>query len=197
MRQYASAGAIVVTTDLRQPRTLLLDQVRATGERQTVAAKGRLEPGEAPLVAAFREVAEEAGLHDVIYAGYLGQQAYRFTDNDGTSAAKTVDWFLFAADGSTALVRGEEGFTAARWIDLDAAGDEASHAGFAEYLRRAANVVAWRQLRPLPFSTVLNEVIRDVAGQAAVIFAEQPGAGIGVAAQRLAATTSKVGAIST
>ncbi|MER7006272.1 NUDIX domain-containing protein [Dactylosporangium sp. NPDC000555] len=180
MRQYASAGAIVVTTDLRQPRTLLLDQVRVTGERQTVAAKGRLEPGEAPLAAALREVAEEAGLHDVIYAGYLGQQAYRFTDNDGTPAAKTVDWFLFAADDTTALTRGEEGFTTARWIDLDTAGDEASHAGFGEYLRRAADIVSWRQHRPLPFSTLLDRVIRDVADQATAILAEQPDAGVGV-----------------
>jgi 8-oxo-dGTP pyrophosphatase MutT (NUDIX family) len=180
MRQYASAGAIIVTTDLQRPRTLLLDQVRATGERQTVAAKGRLEPGEAPLAAALREVAEEAGLHDVIYAGYLGRQAYEFTDNDGTPAAKTVDWFLFAADDTIALARQEEGFTTARWIDLDSAVGEASHAGFSQYLHRAADIVAWRQHRPLPFSTRLDQVIRNIADQAAAIFDQHPDAGLGV-----------------
>jgi 8-oxo-dGTP pyrophosphatase MutT (NUDIX family) len=180
MRQYASAGAIVVTTDLRQPRTLLLDQVRATGERQTVAAKGRLEPGEAPLAAALREVGEEAGLHDVLYAGYLGRQAYGFTDNDGTPATKTVDWFLFAADDTTTLARQEEGFTTARWIDLDTAAAKASHAGFSEYLHRAANIVAWRQQRPLPFSTRLDTIVRTIADQAAAILAQCPEAGLGI-----------------
>ncbi|MEV6924539.1 NUDIX domain-containing protein [Dactylosporangium sp. NPDC051485] len=180
IRQYASAGAIVVTTDLHQPRTLLLDQVRATGERQTVAAKGRLEPGEAPLAAALREVAEETGLHHTSYAGYLGQQAYHFTDNDGTPAAKTVDWFLFAADDTSTLARREEGFSAARWVDLEAAGHEASHAGFDEYLQRAADIVAWRQDRPLAFSALLDRAIREVADRAAVLLADQPEAGIGV-----------------
>jgi len=181
IRQYASAGAIVVTTDLHRPRTLLLDQVRTTGERQTVAAKGRLEPGEAPLAAALREVAEEAGLHHTSYAGYLGQQAYHFTDNDGTPAAKTVDWFLFAADADASiLARREEGFSAARWVDLEAAGHEASHAGFGAYLQRAADIVAWRQDRPLAFSAQLDRVIREVADQAAVLLVDQPEAGIGV-----------------
>jgi 8-oxo-dGTP pyrophosphatase MutT (NUDIX family) len=183
IRQYASAGAIVVTTDLRNSRTLLLDQVRVTGERQTVAAKGRLEPDEAPLAAALREVAEETGLDDVVYAGYLGQQAYRFTDNDSTPAAKTVDWFLVAAPDTTTTTttaRREEGFTAARWVDLTTAAADASHAAFADYLARAAEVLAWRQDKPLPFSTALDRVVRDLAGQATAILADQSGAGIGV-----------------
>ncbi|WP_433608043.1 NUDIX domain-containing protein [Dactylosporangium sp. CA-139114] len=180
IRQYTSAGAIVVTTDLHRPRTLLLDQVRATGERQTVAAKGRLEPGEAPLAAALREVAEETGLRRTRYAGYLGQQAYHFTDDDGTPAAKTVDWFLFAADDTSTLARREEGFSAARWVELEAAGREASHAGFGEYLHRASDIIAWRQHRPSPFSALLDRVIRDVADRAAVLLADRPEAGIGV-----------------
>ncbi|WP_223884507.1 NUDIX domain-containing protein [Micromonospora craniellae] len=76
IRRYASAGAVVTAGDLRKPDFLLLDQVRRTGERQTVAPKGRLEPDEAPLRAARREVAEEAGLTDTHYSAYLGQEAY-------------------------------------------------------------------------------------------------------------------------
>ncbi|WP_230415991.1 NUDIX domain-containing protein [Micromonospora tarapacensis] len=90
-RRYASAGAVVATGDLSSPQILLLDQVRKSGEQQTVGPKGRLEPGESPLQAARREVAEEAGLTNTHYGAYLGQEAYTFTDNDGTVAAKTVD----------------------------------------------------------------------------------------------------------
>lgn len=186
-RQYASAGAIVVATDLRRPRVLLLEQTRASGERQTVAPKGRLEPGEAPLAAAVREVAEEAGLDEVSYAGYLGQQAYRFTDKDGTPAAKSVDWFLLTADDSATTPRLEEGFTAARWVDPNDAATVASHAEFGPYLDRAAELIAWRQPTPLPFSTTLDRAIREIATKATkiatkatIIVADYPAAGIGV-----------------
>jgi 8-oxo-dGTP pyrophosphatase MutT (NUDIX family) len=179
-RQYASAGAIVVTTDLQRSRVLLLEQTRANGERQTVAPKGRMEAGEAPLAAAIREVAEEAGLDDVGYAGYLGQQAYRFTDRDGTPAAKSVDWFLLTADDSATTARLEEGFTAARWIDPDDAATVASHAEFGPYLDRAADLIAWRQQAPLPFSTKLDRAVRDVATEASAILIDCVAAGIGV-----------------
>lgn len=49
MRTYRSAGAVVISTSLDQPEVLLLEQVRKTGERQVVAPKGRIEPGESPV----------------------------------------------------------------------------------------------------------------------------------------------------
>ncbi|WP_213456989.1 NUDIX domain-containing protein [Rhizomonospora bruguierae] len=163
IRRYASAGAVVVTTDVTDPRTLLLDQTRVTGERQTVAPKGRIEPGESPLAAAVREVAEEAGLTALGYAGYLGQEAYQFTDNDGAQAAKTVDWFLLTTATTDADARAAEGFTGARWFDPDDAVRVASHPGFVTHLRRTANLIRWRQGGTLPFSATVNAVVTQVA----------------------------------
>ncbi|MBT8227426.1 MAG: NUDIX domain-containing protein [Dactylosporangium sp.] len=177
-RQYTSAGAVVTTTDVDRPRALLLDQVRVTGQRQTVAPKGRLEPGESPLAAAFREVTEEAGLRDLAYAGYLGQDSYAFTDNDGQPAAKTVDWFLLTTGDPTTNVRAGEGFTAARWVDLDQAASVASHPGFAVYLDRAADLLAWRRSTPVAHSRLLNQVVRQAAAGASAILSDQPGAGL-------------------
>jgi 8-oxo-dGTP pyrophosphatase MutT (NUDIX family) len=180
MRQYTSAGAVVTTTDVYRPRALLLDQVRVTGQRQTVAPKGRLEPGESPLAAALREVTEEAGLRDLAYAGYLGQDSYAFTDNDGQPAAKTVDWFLLTTGDPTTNVRAGEGFTAARWVDLAQAASVASHLGFAVYLDRAADLLAWRRATPVAHSQLLNRLVRQAAAGASAILSDQPGAGLGV-----------------
>ncbi|MBT8224387.1 MAG: NUDIX domain-containing protein [Dactylosporangium sp.] len=179
MRQHTSAGA-VVTTDVDHPRVLLLDQVRVTGQRQTVAPKGRLEPGESPLAAALREVTEEAGLCDLAYAGYLGQDHYAFTDNDGQPAAKTVDWFLLTTDDPTTSILAGEGFTAARWVDLDQAADVATHPGFAVYLDRASDLLAWRRSTPVPHSRFLDRLVRQAASEASAILADQPGAGVAV-----------------
>lgn len=180
IRQYASAGAVVVTTDINDTRTLLLDQVRATGERQTVAPKGRIEPGESPFATAVREVAEEAGLTEVAFAGYLGQESYRFTDNDGTPAAKTVDWFLLAADDTATTARAAEGFTATRWLTFDQATEVASHPGFVSYLDRAAGILAWRRSAGRPISAVVGSVVRSVADGAQALLDGCPGAGVAV-----------------
>ncbi|WP_432049434.1 NUDIX domain-containing protein [Verrucosispora sp. NA02020] len=180
IRQYASAGAVVTAGDLRNPDFLLLDQVRRTGERQTVAPKGRLEPGEAPLRAARREVAEEAGLTDTHYSAYLGQEAYTFTDNDGVPAAKTVDWFLFTATTTAITPAQDEGFVEARWLDAAAARQAASHAQFQQLLDRALAVIVWRATTPSPFSQDLSELVSQVAADAQAAFTEHSEAGLGL-----------------
>ncbi|WBB92112.1 NUDIX domain-containing protein [Verrucosispora sp. WMMC514] len=176
-RLYSSAGAIVVSSDLHRPRMLLLEQIRTTGERQVVAPKGRIEPGESPLIAAAREVSEEAGLHDMRYVAYLGQEAYRFTDHDGTPARKTVDWFLFAATDTTATARQSEGFVAAQWHDLPDALTAASHASFHKYVRRADEIIAWRRSGPLDYSEALSQAVWGFSRQANALLAKHPGAG--------------------
>ncbi|MCG5467044.1 NUDIX domain-containing protein [Micromonospora sp. MED01] len=142
IRRYASAGAVVTTNDLGAPSILLLDQVRGNGERQTVAPKGRLEPSEAPLQAAVREVAEEAGLTGTQYGAYLGQEKYVFTDNDGSPAAKTVDWFLFTTATTAATPARDEGLVEARWLDASAARRAATHVEFQRILDRALAIIA-------------------------------------------------------
>lgn len=179
-RRYASAGAVVTTDDLSSPHVLLLDQVRKTGERQTVAPKGRLEPGEAPLHAAKREVAEEAGLTDTHYSAYLGQEAYTFTDNDGTPAAKTVDWFLFTTATTATTPARDEGFVQAHWLKAPAARQAASHPQFQQMLNRALAVITWRAAHPLPFSRKLSRLVDQVAAEAQAAIAGHPDAGVGL-----------------
>ncbi|MDG4807188.1 NUDIX domain-containing protein [Micromonospora sp. WMMD1120] len=179
-RRSASAGAVVVTDDLSSPQILLLDQVRKTGERQTVAPKGQLEPGEAPLQAARREVAEEAGLTSTCYSGYLGQEAYTFTDNDGMPAAKVVDWFLFTTSTTVTTPAREEGFVQARWLEAPAARQAASHPQFQQVLDRAVAVITWRAAHPLPFSRKLSHLVDQMAAEAEAAIAGHPDAGVGL-----------------
>ncbi|MCG5450974.1 NUDIX domain-containing protein [Micromonospora hortensis] len=180
IRRYASAGAVVTTNDLGAPSILLLDQVRGNGERQTVAPKGRLEPSEAPLQAAVREVAEETGLTGTHYGAYLGQEKYVFTDNDGSPAAKTVDWFLFATATTAATPARDEGFVQARWLDAPAARRAATHIEFQRILDRALAIIAWRSAGPLPFSRSLSQLITEVATEAQAAIAGHPEAGVGL-----------------
>lgn len=179
MRSYRSAGAVVVSTSLDQPEVLLLEQVRKTGERQVVAPKGRIEPGESPVVAAAREVAEESGLDEVRYVAYLGRQAYGFTDDDGTPAEKTVDWFLFATDSQATTTETAEGFLSARWCALDEAQTVISHYNFGEYLRRATEVVNWRRAA-LGYSTQLSNAILTISRQASTLLDNESNAGLGL-----------------
>lgn len=178
-RTYRSAGAVVVSTSLERPQILLLEQVRKTGERQVVAPKGRIEPGESPVVAAAREVAEESGLDEVRYVAYLGRQAYGFTDADGAPAEKTVEWFLFATDSQVTTAAAAEGFVSARWYDLDDARTAISHPNFGEYLQRATEVVNWRRAA-LGYSTQLSDAIFTVSQQASALFDNEPNAGLGL-----------------
>jgi 8-oxo-dGTP pyrophosphatase MutT (NUDIX family) len=171
---------VVTTDDLDHPRVLLLDQVRTNGERQTVSPKGRLEPGEAPLAAAIREVTEEAGVTNLRYAAYLGQQSYTFIDNDSTPAEKSVDWFLFTTSDTTTAPAAEEGFVAARWVGAREARTAASHAKFGDILDRALTVLEWRATGPLPISPTVDTVVRDVAAAASRIVAAYPTAGVGL-----------------
>ncbi|MEV1013083.1 NUDIX domain-containing protein [Micromonospora sp. NPDC049801] len=180
IRRYASAGAVVTTNDLGAPSILLLDQVRGNGERQTVAPKGRLEPSEAPLQAAVREVAEEAGLTGTQYGAYLGQEKYVFTDNDGSPAAKTVDWFLFTTATTTTTPARDEGFVQARWLDAPAARRAATHLEFQQILDRALAIIAWRSAGPLPFSRSLSKLVTAVATEAQAAIAGHPEAGVGL-----------------
>lgn len=181
MRTYASAGAVVVSPDPARPLTLLLEQVRSSGERQVVAPKGRVENNESPLLAAIREVGEEAGLYRVRYVAYLGQQSYRFTDRDQVPASKTVDWFLLTADDTTTSINEAEGFRAARWLPLDEAMAAASHSGFRPYLERAHDLIAWRREACLGYDDTPAELVLQISAAATALLTRHPGVGLGLA----------------
>lgn len=175
---YASAGAVIVSPDPARPSTLLLEQIRASGERQVVAPKGRIEGNESPLLTALREVGEEAGLHEVRYVAYLGRQSYRFKINDGAEARKAVDWFLFAADSTTTTVGEAEGFRSARWLPFDEAIATASHGGFRLYLERARDIIAWRHDAGLGYDDAPAEPVTRISTEATALLRQHPGVGL-------------------
>jgi 8-oxo-dGTP pyrophosphatase MutT (NUDIX family) len=175
---YRSAGAIVVSRDPTNPMTLLLEQVRASGERQVVAPKGTIEAGESPLAAAAREVREETGITDLAYVGFLGQQRYTFTDYDGSPAEKTVDWFLFATEIGPVQPRAVEGFVSARWQSFSDAADAASHAGFRSYLDSAADIITWRRPAGNMVAMTLSDSVWRLTDETSGVLADQPEAGI-------------------
>ena len=82
--------------------------------------KGTVDPGEAPLQAALREVREETGL--MCEAGQaLPTSRYFFTGAGGTRVAKTVDFWLMspiagAIDAIDEEMRAE--VAEARWLPL-------------------------------------------------------------------------------
>lgn len=196
-RTYRSAGAIVVSSDPTNAATLLLEQVRSTGERQVVAPKGTIEAGESPLIAAQREVREEAGLTELMSVGFLGQQRYGFTDRDGEAAEKSVDWFLFASETWDVTPRTSEGFTGAEWLPLDKALQTASHAGFSRYLERAQDIISWRKPGRLAYSGVLSEVVWHIAHQASDLLGADADSGLALCGSAAQATSSPAGVTST
>jgi 8-oxo-dGTP pyrophosphatase MutT (NUDIX family) len=140
-RTHRSSGAVVVSTGGCEPRVLLLEQVRATGERQWVAPKGTIEAGETPLAAAVREVSEEAGLTGLHVAGHLGSQEYAYISHAGHRVAKTVDWYLFLSDHEDAVPRAAEGFVAVRWLPLAEAAAAFTHPEFRPFIERARRLL--------------------------------------------------------
>ncbi len=72
------------------------------GEQVWALPKGRPEPGEAPLAAALREVAEETGRAVTAAADEPVYRAdYWYTARDGDRVHKRVDWFLMTVTGAT------------------------------------------------------------------------------------------------
>lgn len=179
-RTHRSAGAIVVSPHPTDATTLLLEQVRTTGERQVVAPKGTIEPGESPLATAAREVREEAGITNLTYIGYIGQQRYGFNDRDGEPAEKTVDWFLFATRDREAMPQVAEGFISVQWLPLDAAVSAATHPEFRAYVNQARDLIAWRRHGTLAYSAAMSNVIWEMAEGASELLSYCPDAGIGL-----------------
>lgn len=96
--------------------------------------KGKLEPGEHPLVAAVREVQEETGVRGLPEAR-LPRVAYRLPD--GTP--KTVDfWVLRAVDDPATGAADPDEVDAVAWTPLHQAVDEVSYPDDARLLEHVA-----------------------------------------------------------
>jgi len=105
--------------------------------------KGKIEPGEAPDVAALREVEEECGMQALELGDFIGftYHIYRFKQE---MVIKRTFWYTMRSDYAGVLVpQTEEGITEVRWIAFN---DWTS----VVYKNSYSSIVALLQLQLLP-----------------------------------------------
>jgi len=107
---HEAAGGVVVRLRDVGPEVLL---VREGGVLSFVLPKGHVEPGESQEAAARREIAEEAGVGDLVLLADLG---VRERLNFERTSWKRTRYFLFLAGGAG----GASPLPEAQWLPLDA-----------------------------------------------------------------------------
>jgi 8-oxo-dGTP pyrophosphatase MutT (NUDIX family) len=128
-----SAGGVVV----RDGQIVVIVPTRraSDGSRVLALPKGHIDPGENALQAATREVREETGVVGEPVQE-LGEARYWYR-REGQTIPKSVMFFLFRyVQGDTA--DHDDEVEEARWIALEDAQNELSHAAEREMVARAA-----------------------------------------------------------
>src|SRR5271163_433999 len=117
-----SAGGVVV----RDGQVVVIVPTRraADGSRVLALPKGHVDPGEAPIEAATREVREETGVVGEPVCE-LGESRYWYR-RDGRTIGKSVAFYLFTyVEGDTE--DHDDEVEEVRWIGLQEAQSELSH----------------------------------------------------------------------
>ncbi len=128
-----SAGGVVV----RDGEVIVIVPTRRASDGSKVLAlpKGHIDPGETEIEAATREVREETGVVGEPIRE-LGESRYWYR-REGQTIPKSVSFFLFDyVEGDTD--DHDDEVEEARWIKLDDAQRELSHAAEREIVQRAA-----------------------------------------------------------
>jgi 8-oxo-dGTP pyrophosphatase MutT (NUDIX family) len=130
--QEISAGGVVV----RGEEVVVIVPTRRApdGSRVLALPKGHIDPGETALQAAEREVREETGVV-VELIRELGEVRYWYR-RDGQTIGKSVSFFLFRYAGGDTADHDDE-VEEARWIGLQEAQRELTHAAEREMVERA------------------------------------------------------------
>lgn len=130
-RSYSAAGGVVID----HGRMLLLDRP-SRGEIRL--PKGHIEPGEAPVETALREVGEEAGLRDLAVVADLGRQTVEF-DYDGAHIRRTEFYYLMRIHSEAGYPRSPKDAADFQpmWVPVAEAVDLLTYAAEQEVARRA------------------------------------------------------------
>jgi len=114
-------------------------------------AKGKLDPGEQPSVAAARETLEETGL--VVRLGVpLPSAEYPVLDSTGGPATKQVHYWAARVTGGTGVLENEIDEVA--WVDVRTANDRLDYARDREQLLALVRAERADELRTWPFVLV-------------------------------------------
>lgn len=127
--EQASAGGFVVEWSTGVPRIALIRVARRSGSTWEVA-KGKLEAGESPAVAAVREFQEEMGFSaEITHVEPVGALRYGFYTREGVPRVKTISVFLMeiSGPGEGFSPAEEEGIEEVRWFELPEALTVLSH----------------------------------------------------------------------
>jgi 8-oxo-dGTP pyrophosphatase MutT (NUDIX family) len=135
----SSGGVVVRRRDDGSWETVLASRRTRAGRLVWGLAKGQLEEGESPDVAALREVEEETGITSRLL-GSLGEISYWFVW-DGERVKKTVHFFLMEATGGDTS-RHDHEMEEVAWFPLDEAPRIAGYASERKVLERARAAVA-------------------------------------------------------
>ncbi|HEV2974415.1 MAG TPA: NUDIX domain-containing protein [Solirubrobacteraceae bacterium] len=128
-----SAGGVVVRGD--EVVVIVPTRRASDGSKVLALPKGHIDPGETEIEAATREVREETGVvGELVHE--LGESRYWYR-RDGQTIPKSVSFFLFDyVEGDTD--DHDDEVEQARWITLEHAQRELSHAAEREMVARAA-----------------------------------------------------------
>jgi bis(5'-nucleosidyl)-tetraphosphatase len=111
--EETSAGGIVIRVAAEQIYIALVQEGR---DRKYVLPKGRVEAGETIAQAAQREIAEEAGLHDLRLLADLGMQERL---SFAKKTWKKIHYFLFSTTQIDGKPTDPKFRQAAAWFPLD------------------------------------------------------------------------------
>ncbi len=131
-RRETSAGGVVFRRDGDGPRVLLIHD----GHGNWGFPKGHVERGEDTGEAARREIAEEAGLTELVLYAPLGMIDWFFRFR-GRLIHKYCHFFLFESRQGTPVPQADEGIRCCDWLAPEAALERLTHDNARQVLRDA------------------------------------------------------------